>query len=177
MEQTVEYFNQSHLVQNVLQGKVSEGLPNKFEEIDLRFLRALRFSDTWAGDDAPDTGDDCLVIMYGNQVAYQRVKFYFNGEQQTRYEEGEKLYDELYNPSQLYLKILFVAGALFNREKLKEGADTFYVSERDLACIKGHPQFKEMVRDLGLELRSVSEKGKMQVVVTKFFERTRKQEV
>ena len=170
MDTTTEWFSQTHFVGHVLNAKVAEGLPTKLEEVDLRFLNKISMGDTFDGEDTPYDGVAYTAILYGNQIAYEVYADYHMGSCEQRVKSGNKLYYNLYFASQLFLKVQAIGRHLFFRGELKEGADTFYVNQGDVEVLQKHPQWKEMVRDFGLELQPTEKKDHFRVVVTKFFE-------
>lgn len=173
MDNEVRSFNESHHLGHVIKDDlVVSGLPNKPEEIDLRFLRMIGFGDTYDGGDDPSDGMSYQAVLYGNQIAWERWAQYLMGSCEQRGRGGNDLYRQMYFASRLFLKIQAVGHAKFFREGLKAGADTFYVDEDDLASLKTHPQFNEMVENYGLSLvPSKRESGHCTVQVTKFYER------
>jgi hypothetical protein len=171
MDTTVVSFNQMHFVGHVLGGEVAKDLPTDPNQVDLRFLRVISMGDTYDGDDSPFDGVAYRAVLYGNQIAWEQYADYVMGSCEQRSEKGNKFYRSLYHASMLYLKIQEVARELYFRKKPKKSEDTFYMSTSDLEVLKEHPQYKDMVRDFGLELRFTPKEHYLQVAVTKFYKK------
>src|SRR3989344_587068 len=93
---------------------------------------------------------------------------------------GNALYKTMYDISQCYLQILEIARRKFFREKLPESmgreerklTDQVYaLPPGELRVLRKHPQFKELVRDMGLRLTPVPNRGVFRVMVSKFHKR------
>jgi hypothetical protein len=171
MNTTKKSFNEAHSLFTLLVSGVSENLlPSKPEDVDLRFLRRIRLSDTFDGDSDPVDGLDYAAILYGKQVVWEKYSEYDYGSCIGRTKNGSEMYRGLYFAAQLYLRIQAIGHALYLREKLRKDEDLLYVNLDDFEVLKNHPQFLEMVQDFGLELKPAG-KGKHRVVVNKFYER------
>ena len=170
------YFNLEHCLSQVLKKVKFEAVEEQPENIDLRFLRRIFLSDTYNGEDAPTDGIRYEAIIYGNQIVCDWSKRYHDCYGMGSKGEGAGVYFTMYEVSQVYLRILRIARCKYFREELpavdNEGraADLIYISKEILEILQKHPQFKEMIRDFGLELVPVLETNDFRITVSKFHE-------
>jgi hypothetical protein len=173
MHKSERGFNESHPLGSVIKdGLVVGNLPARPEEIDLRFLTMIGLGDTYNGGDDPSDGMSYQAVLYGNQIAWEQWAEYLMCSCEQRGHEGNDLYRKMYFVSRLYQKIQAIGRAKYFREKLKKEADTFYMSGGDLAVLKDHPQFKDVVESIGISIVPVKmRENYFTVQVSKFYDK------
>ncbi len=152
----------------------AETLPDRPEDIDLRFLRKIRLSDTYNGVDSCADGVEYSAVLYGNKIVYEYAIYRDpNNMKHDQRLPGNELYRRMFEVSRAYLDIVEIARAKFFQEKIQEDADEHWdcvaLGENIRTTFATHPQYQQMVEHFGLELEKVNDFFSYRVKCTKTY--------
>jgi hypothetical protein len=175
--ETTQHFVDQNCLGNVLEEVKFEQKEKRPEDIDLRFLTEIRLGDTYNGKAGAANGLDYRAILYGNKIVWEFCKRYMNCRSAGSRVNGNSLYREMYEISQIYLKIQEIGRRKYFREKLPKMsrkelrvANLVEICKNTMTILCEHPQFKEMAHDFGLKLLPIPGTDiEFRVKVTKFY--------
>jgi len=151
-------FNFAHRLVDILPMPNPQGLTRKPREIDLRFFACVRFTDAYNGRDSVIDGLEGTIYLYGSQVVWISWKSYENGRRiGPSRGEGNLLYRKMFDVARAYQDILRIARRKYLHEPLSEEenenpsrADFVLIEDEAFAALKKHPQYKNLIKELGL---------------------------
>ena len=145
---------------------VGGSLPEKFEDCDLRFFSQITLTDAYNGKNPPLDGVRYRAILYGRHVVYEFTKAYMNGSGGSSFANGDVRFENYYSMAYLYLSIQRIARAKYFGEKIpksyekqsEDSLDQVSSSPKELEVLATHPQYQELMQEVGLTLEPTDER-------------------